>query len=120
MSVDLRSLIGKLNDTTRTALEGAAGLCLSRTHYDVEVEHYLLKLLDKKLNGAPVSLINLIVKFLLRGCSCHAFSWIALRANIRPKMRTSIQFQLIRRNAPQAPPPSTRGSQRRQQRPVSF
>jgi type VI secretion system protein VasG len=46
MSVDLRSLIGKLNDTTRTALEGAAGLCLSRTHYDVEVEHYLLKLLD--------------------------------------------------------------------------
>jgi len=46
MSVDLRSLIGKLNDTTRSALEGAAGLCLSRTHYDVEVEHYLLKLLE--------------------------------------------------------------------------
>jgi type VI secretion system protein VasG len=46
MSVDLRALIGKVNDTTRSALEGAAGLCLSRTHYDVEVEHYLLKLLD--------------------------------------------------------------------------
>ena len=28
------------------ALEGAAGLCLSRTHYDVEIEHYLTKLLD--------------------------------------------------------------------------
>jgi len=46
MSVNLKSLIGKLNDTTRGALEGAAGLCLSRTHYDVEVEHFLMKLLD--------------------------------------------------------------------------
>ncbi|HVN07119.1 MAG TPA: type VI secretion system ATPase TssH [Bryobacteraceae bacterium] len=35
-----------MNDTTRNALEAAAGLCLSRTHYDVEVEHYLMKLLD--------------------------------------------------------------------------
>src|SRR5256885_17259700 len=46
MSVNLRALIGKLNSTTRGAVEAAAGLCLSRTHYDVEVEHYLLKLLD--------------------------------------------------------------------------
>jgi type VI secretion system protein VasG len=44
--MNLKSLIGKLNDTTRGALEGAAGLCLARTHYDVEIEHYLLKLLD--------------------------------------------------------------------------
>src|SRR5579872_5159366 len=46
MTVSLKSLIGKLNDTTRGALEGAAGLCLSRTHYDIEIEHFLLKLLD--------------------------------------------------------------------------
>jgi len=46
MDVNLKSLIGKLNHSTRGALEGAAGLCVSRTHYDVEVEHYLLKLLD--------------------------------------------------------------------------
>ena len=46
MSVNLRGLIGKLNATTRGAIESAAGLCLSRTHYDVEVEHYLVKLLD--------------------------------------------------------------------------
>jgi len=44
--VNLRSLIGKLNDTTRNAVEASAGLCLSRTHYDVEIEHYLMKLLD--------------------------------------------------------------------------
>jgi type VI secretion system protein VasG len=46
MSVNLKSLIGKLNDPARSALEAAAGLCLSRTHYDIEVEHYLLKALD--------------------------------------------------------------------------
>jgi type VI secretion system protein VasG len=37
---------GKVNETTRHALESAAGLCLSRTHYEVEIEHYLMKLLD--------------------------------------------------------------------------
>ena len=34
MNINLKALIGKLNDTTRGALEGAAGLCLARTHYD--------------------------------------------------------------------------------------
>jgi type VI secretion system protein VasG len=47
MGVNLRSLVGKLNDEARSALEAAAGLCLSRTHYDVEIEHYLMKLLDQ-------------------------------------------------------------------------
>ena len=46
MSVNLRSLIGKLNPAVRAAVEGAAGLCLSRTHYDVEIEHFLMKALD--------------------------------------------------------------------------
>jgi type VI secretion system protein VasG len=46
MKVNLKALIGKLNDPTRGALEAAAGFCLARTHYDIEVEHYLLKLLD--------------------------------------------------------------------------
>ena len=44
MNVSLKPLIGKLNDTCRGALEAAAGLCLTRTHYDVDVEHLLLKL----------------------------------------------------------------------------
>ncbi len=46
MGLNLKALIGKLNDTARGALEGAAGLCLSRTHYDIEIEHVLMKLLD--------------------------------------------------------------------------
>ena len=50
MGLNLKSLIGKLNEQTRAALEGAAGLCLSRTHYDIEIEHLLLKLLDSSSN----------------------------------------------------------------------
>ena len=46
MGLNLKALIGKLNEAARSALEGAAGLCLSRTNYDVEVEHYVTKLLE--------------------------------------------------------------------------
>ena len=55
MATNLRAVIGKLNTTTRNALEGAAGLCLSRTHYNVEIEHFLMKLLDG--SGADFALI---------------------------------------------------------------
>ncbi|GAM09407.1 protein ClpV1 [Geobacter sp. OR-1] len=43
---DLKPLIGKLNATCRGALEGAAGLCLAHTNYEVEPEHFLVKLLE--------------------------------------------------------------------------
>ena len=46
MNVNLKSLIGKLNDTGRKALEAAAGLCVTRTHYDIDIEHLLLKLIE--------------------------------------------------------------------------
>jgi type VI secretion system protein VasG len=46
MSINLKALIGRLDDTCRSALEAAAGLCLSRTNYDVDIEHLLVKLLE--------------------------------------------------------------------------
>jgi len=46
ITIDLKSLVGRLNEPCRNALEGAAGLCLARTHYNVEIEHWLLKLLE--------------------------------------------------------------------------
>jgi type VI secretion system protein VasG len=46
MNINLKSLIGRLNETCRAALESAAGLCLSRTNYDVDVEHFFTKLLE--------------------------------------------------------------------------
>ncbi|MGI8542099.1 MAG: type VI secretion system ATPase TssH [Aridibacter sp.] len=47
MNVNLKSLVGRLNDTCRSALEDAAGLCLARTNYDIEIEHLLMKLLER-------------------------------------------------------------------------
>ncbi|MBL8181470.1 MAG: AAA family ATPase, partial [Blastocatellia bacterium] len=47
MNVNLKSLVARLNDTCREALESAAGLCLSRTNYDIEIEHILAKLLEQ-------------------------------------------------------------------------
>ena len=46
LAVDLRALLTKMNDVCRQALDGAVGLAVGRTHYDVELEHWLLKLLD--------------------------------------------------------------------------
>jgi len=46
MSVNLKSLIGKLNSTTRGAVEDAAKLAMSRTNYYIEVEHFLRLLMD--------------------------------------------------------------------------
>jgi type VI secretion system protein VasG len=46
VSINLKTLVGRLNEPTRRALEGAAGLCQSRTNYDVEIEHWLVKLLE--------------------------------------------------------------------------
>jgi type VI secretion system protein VasG len=46
VAVDLRSLVAKMNDPCRRSLEAAAGYTLSRSHYNIELEHWLLKLLD--------------------------------------------------------------------------
>jgi type VI secretion system protein VasG len=56
MSTNLKALIGKLNDTTRKAMEASAGLCVARTHYDIEIEHFLLKALDASDNDVAAIL----------------------------------------------------------------
>ena len=59
INIDLKSLVGKLNEPCRIALESAAGLCVSRTHYNVEIEHWLLKILEVQ----DSDLINILDKF---------------------------------------------------------
>ncbi|HEY2380028.1 MAG TPA: type VI secretion system ATPase TssH [Terriglobia bacterium] len=44
--MDLKTLISKLSPPCRKALESAAQLCVSQTNFNVEVEHFLLKLLE--------------------------------------------------------------------------
>ena len=46
-SQNLEQLIGTLNPVCRSALEEAASLCVSQTHYNVEIEHLLVKLLEQ-------------------------------------------------------------------------
>jgi len=46
MAGNLKALIGRLDDACRNALEAAAGLCLGRANYEVDVEHYFLKLVE--------------------------------------------------------------------------
>jgi len=47
MSNNLKTLIGKLNDTCRQAAERAASLCMARGNYEVDLEHLFLALLEQ-------------------------------------------------------------------------
>lgn len=53
MSLDLRQLIGKLGETPKRALEGAVGLAVSKTHDEVELEHWMIKLLEVDDSDIP-------------------------------------------------------------------
>ncbi|MGE4124773.1 MAG: type VI secretion system ATPase TssH [Pusillimonas sp.] len=55
--VEFKSLVERLNPTCRDALENAAGICLNRTHYEITIEHMLVRLLED-----PRSDIQLILK----------------------------------------------------------
>ncbi|MGB6054437.1 MAG: type VI secretion system ATPase TssH [Burkholderiaceae bacterium] len=44
--VELKPLVGRLNPYSRQALENGVGLCVGRSHYEITVEHLLVKLLD--------------------------------------------------------------------------
>lgn len=47
MSINLKTLIGKLDDTCRRAAERAANLCMARGHYEVDLEHLFLALIEQ-------------------------------------------------------------------------
>jgi len=47
IQVNLKRLVDMMTPHLRDSLEGAAGLCLAQTQYNVEIEHWLLKLLDQ-------------------------------------------------------------------------
>jgi type VI secretion system protein VasG len=49
-----RLLFEKLNLVCRKAIESAAGLTLSRTHFEVEIEHWLVKFLEQPNTDIPL------------------------------------------------------------------
>jgi type VI secretion system protein VasG len=56
ITVDIKSLLGRLNSYCTRCLEAAAGYCVSRTHYEVTVEHFLAKLLEEPQSDLPLIL----------------------------------------------------------------
>ncbi|TKC88328.1 type VI secretion system ATPase TssH [Trinickia terrae] len=56
MSTPLKTLIAKLDTTSRDAASRAANLCLARGHYEVDLEHLFLALLDETASDFAVAL----------------------------------------------------------------
>ena len=50
MDIDIRTLLGRLNPECKRAMEQAAELCVQQTHYHVDLEHLLFRLVE---NEAP-------------------------------------------------------------------
>lgn len=47
MSINLKTLFSKLNETTRLAAQRAANICVDRGQYEVDIEHLFLALLEQ-------------------------------------------------------------------------
>ncbi|MBN3723395.1 type VI secretion system ATPase TssH [Burkholderia sp. Ac-20379] len=56
MSTPLKTLIAKLNPTCRKAAERAASLCFARGHYEVDLEHLFVALLEESTGDTPIVL----------------------------------------------------------------
>lgn len=56
ITVDIKSLLERLNTYCTRCLEAAAGLCVTRTHYEVTVEHLFAKLLEEPQSDLPLIL----------------------------------------------------------------
>jgi type VI secretion system protein VasG len=54
ITVDIKSLLGRLNPYCTRSLEAAAGLCVTRNHYEVTVEHLLAKVLEDPQSDLPL------------------------------------------------------------------
>ncbi len=48
MEIDIRTLLGRLNPECKKAMERAAELCVQQTHYTVDIEHLLLRLVESE------------------------------------------------------------------------
>lgn len=55
-NIILRTLVDKLSPISSKSLEEAAGFCLAQTHYQIEIEHWLIKLVTRPESELPVIL----------------------------------------------------------------
>jgi len=59
LTVDIKSLLMRLNDYSAAAMQSAAGLCVSRTHYEITIEHLIAKLFDNPNSDWPLAFSRL-------------------------------------------------------------
>jgi type VI secretion system protein VasG len=59
ITTDIKSLLNRMNVFCTRSLEGAAGSCVSRTNYEVTVEHYFSRMLEEPQSDIPLILRNL-------------------------------------------------------------
>jgi len=76
MSINLKTLIGKLNETTRGAATRAANICMGMNHAEVDIEHMFVALLGQQ---------DCDLCTVARKCS---ISLTALDADLRKELRT--------------------------------
>jgi type VI secretion system protein VasG len=88
MDINLKTLIGKLNDTTRAAATRAASICVGLGQYEVEIEHLFLGLIERpgcdlaviarscdiSLTGLETDLRNEIARFATGSARTPVFS----------------------------------------------
>ncbi len=46
-NVNLKALVERMNPNLKQALDNASGLCFAKTHYSIELEHWLMKILEQ-------------------------------------------------------------------------
>ncbi len=56
-TINIKSLLGRLNNFCKTGLESAAGICVARSHYEITVEHVIWQMIE-----SPISDFSLILK----------------------------------------------------------
>jgi len=58
MKSNLKGLVARLNPYCTRALEGASGVCVNRSHYEVSIEHVFLQLLEDSQSDIPLLLAH--------------------------------------------------------------
>ena len=53
---DLKVLIKKLSASSRTSLEQSANLCVNHQNFEIEIEHFFVKLLEQQSNDLELLL----------------------------------------------------------------
>ena len=93
--VDAKPLLQKLNRHCLRALEGCVGLCVSRSHPEITVEHLLLRLLDEPMADVPLILKHYEVDPAQIGRSLeHALEQIKERTSGKPVF-SPLLFELL-------------------------